>query len=280
MSAYLYKQPNVVSPSSSISKTFEEDITPDSLRANSLVNAIPNDSLVNTFMALLENIINTKEDCASHENVIKAIQSALEGNNEFKKYIAECIMFLIMSKNVNLEQLITTKFTRLREVCYYEYTVKNPVKINEYKKQINNLMKDLGINFQMTSVNYDATINNKLIKLKSYCDYIINNGKFLNLNEPDQIYVQLRNEIDNFINRNKSLNRPEQVYKNREKNTMRANREDDGNLIQQIIRDYENPDFLSQQNYGDQTKSLLGGNKKRQKTRKRRKTKKQKEKLN
>jgi hypothetical protein len=86
MSAYLHK-PAIVSPNSSISNALEkhnnEDITSDSLRANSLVNATPNDSLVNTFMALLENIINTKEECASHENVMKAIQSALEGDNEF-----------------------------------------------------------------------------------------------------------------------------------------------------------------------------------------------------
>ena len=168
MAGYLYKQANFVSPSSSISNSLEKYITPDDLQSISLRNAIPNDSLVNTFMALLENIINTKEECASHENVMSAIQSALEGDNEFKKYIAECIMFLIISKKVNLEQLVTTNFTILREVCHYEYTVKNSVKINEYKTKTNNLMKELGINFQMTSVNdkYDNTINKKLIQLK------------------------------------------------------------------------------------------------------------------
>jgi hypothetical protein len=250
---------NVVSPSSSVSNSSEKYILPDGLRAISLRGAIQNDSLVNAFMALFENIINTKEECASHENVMKALRDALEGDNEFKKYIAECIMFLIKSKNVNLEQLITTNDTRLREVCYYEYTVKNPKTVNEYKKQTNNLMKELGINFQMSYDEYDNTINKKLIKLKRYCDYIINNGKFLNLNEPDQIYVQLRNEIDNFINQNKSVQRPEK---------------NDEILVKKIIRDYENPDFLSQPNVGDRTKSLLGGNKKLRKTRKRRKTRK------
>jgi hypothetical protein len=272
MASYLYNTTNLnntkkfVSPSSSVSKSLEnynnEDITSDELD-NSLRNAVPNDSLVNTFMALLENIINTKEECASHKNVMKAIQSALKGDNEFKKYIAECIMFLIRSKKVNLEQLVTTNFTRLRQVCYYEYTVKNSKKINEYKTKTNNLMKELDINFQMTSDKYDNKINQKLIQLKKYCDYIINNGKFLNLNEPDQLYVQLRNEIDNFINQNKSVQIPEK---------------DDKILIKDIIHGYENPDFLSQPNYGDPTKPLLGGNKKLRKTRKRRKTQRNKKK--
>jgi hypothetical protein len=261
---YLYddETPKVVSPDSSLEKYIY--ILPDGLRAISLRGAVPNDSLVDTFMVLLKNIINTKEECASHENVMKAIQSALESKNEFKQNIAECIMFLIESKNVNLEQLITTTDTRLREVCYYEYTVKNPKKVNEYKKQTNNLMKELGINFQMTHDNYDNTINKKLIQLKHYCDYIINNGKFLNLNEPDQIYVQLRNEIDNFINQNKSVQRPEKT---------------DEKFVKEIIHGYENPDFLSIPNYGDSTKPLLkGGNKKLRKTRKRRKTRNKKSK--